>query len=305
MSQTNFYDVLGIQENADQDTIKKAYRSLAKKHHPDKGGDDEVFKKVSEAYDVLGDESKRHQYDHQRKNPFSNMGGGGHNPFEDMFNMFGGQPKRRNAPEKVVNINVTTIESYLGSDKEISYRRKHMCSDCNGAGGEKSHCNMCSGSGVIVQRMGNGMFIQMVQTQCPSCNGQGFSYTRACHSCKGNCGIEKNETIKIKLPHGIDDGQFLRLQGKGDYNNGIYGNLVIRIKVVPENNFEKFGNDLIYNKYLNLDDLKGDSFILPHPSGELSVKFPPVFDTSVPLRVKSKGFNGGELYVKLFVKFTR
>ncbi len=180
-----------------------------------------------------------------------------------------------------------------------------MCGDCNGSGGERNHCNVCNGSGVVVQKMSNGMMVQMIQTVCNHCNGQGFIYIKTCNTCRGNCSVEKNENIKIKLPHGIDDGQFLRLQGKGDFHNGIYGNLVVRIKVIPENNFEKFGNDLIYNKFLNLDDIKKDSFILPHPNGELSVKFPPVFDSSVPLRVKSKGFNGGELYIKLFVKFTR
>jgi molecular chaperone DnaJ len=304
MSQTNYYDVLGVQENADQDTIKKAYRSLAKKHHPDKGGNDETFKKVSEAYDVLGDDNKRQHYDNQRKNPFGDMGSG-FNPFGDMFNMFGGQQKRRGAPEKVIDIMVTTIESYLGSDKEILYKRKHMCGDCNGSGGERNHCNVCNGSGVVVQKMSNGMMVQMIQTVCNHCNGKGFVYIKTCNTCRGNCSVEKNENIKIKLPHGIDDGQFLRLQGKGDFHNGIYGNLVVRIKVTPENNFEKFGNDLIYNKFLNLDDIKKESFILPHPNGELSVKFPLIFDSSVPLRVKSKGFNGGELYIKLFVKFTR
>ena len=303
--QTNYYDVLGVQEDSNQDTIKKAYRSLAKKHHPDKGGNSEMFKKVSEAYDVLGDESKRQNYDNQRRNPFGGMGGDGFNPFGDMFNMFGGQPKRRGAPEKVIEINVTTIESYLASDKEINYNRKHMCGDCNGGGGDRAHCNVCNGTGIIVQRMGNGMFIQMVQSQCNHCAGKGYVYSKTCNTCRGNCSVDKVDKIKIKLPHGIDDGQFLRLQGKGDFYNGIYGNLVIRIKVVPENNFEKFGDDLIYNKFLNLDDLKQESFILPHPNGELSVKFPPVIDTSIPLRVKSKGFNGGELYIKMFVKFTR
>jgi molecular chaperone DnaJ len=231
--------------------------------------------------------------------------GSGFNPFGDMFNMFGGQQKRRGAPEKVIDIMVTTIESYLGSDKEILYKRKHMCGDCNGSGGERNHCNVCNGSGVVVQKMSNGMMVQMIQTVCNHCNGKGFVYIKTCNTCRGNCSVEKNENIKIKLPHGIDDGQFLRLQGKGDFHNGIYGNLVVRIKVTPENNFEKFGNDLIYNKFLNLDDIKKESFILPHPNGELSVKFPLIFDSSVPLRVKSKGFNGGELYIKLFVKFTR
>lgn len=305
MSQTNYYDVLGVQENADQDTIKKAYRSLAKKHHPDKGGDDETFKKVSEAYDVLSDESKRQQYDNQRRNPFGDMGGGGFNPFGDMFNMFGGQQKRRGAPEKVIDIMVTVIESYLGVDKNITYPRKHSCGDCNGSGGERLHCNVCNGIGVIVQRMGNGMFVQMVQSQCNNCNGRGYNLVKVCHTCKGNGNVEKLETINIKLPHGIDDGQFIRVQGKGDYHNGIYGNLIIRSKVTSVDNFEKFGDDLIYNKYFTIEDLKNESFIVPHPNGNLSIKFPPVFDSSLPLRVKSKGFNGGELYIKQFVKFTR
>ena len=306
--QTSYYDVLGVQVNSDQDTIKKAYRSLAKKHHPDKGGNDEMFKKVSEAYDVLGDESKRQQYDNQRRNPFSNNGGrgGGHNPFEDMFNMFGQQrPKQRSAPEKIIDILINPIESYNAVEKHITYERKHMCGDCQGKGGDRNHCNHCNGSGVIIQKMGTGMFIQMVQSHCNACNGQGFTYTKVCNTCKGSCTVNKTETISIKLPHGIDDGQFLRVHGKGDFHSGMYGNLVIRTKVKNTDNFEKFADDLIYNKYFDLNELKSDSFIVPHPSGDLSVKLPKVFDTSVPLRVKSKGYNNGELYIKMAVKFTR
>ena len=302
--QTNYYDILGVQENADQETIKKAYRTLAKKHHPDKGGNDETFKKVSEAYDVLGDESKRQHYDNQKRNPFGDMGGG-FSPFGDMFNMFGGQQSRRGVPDKIIDIIVTVIDSYIGSDKEINYPRKHMCGGCNGSGGDRNHCNVCNGTGVIVQRMGNGMFVQMVQTQCNHCGGKGFTLTNTCNTCSGAGTTEKIDKIKIKLPHGVDDGQFIKVQGKGDFHNGIYGNLIIRIRITPVNNFEKFGDDLIYNKYFTLDELKGESFIIPHPNGDLSVKLPPVFDTSVPLRIKSKGFNGGELYVKQHVKFTR
>lgn len=308
MSQTNYYDVLGVQENADQDTIKKAYRSLAKKHHPDKGGNDEMFKKVSEAYDVIGDDNKRKQYDNQRQNPFHNTGGGGgFNPFGDMFDMFNGRQRQRQrtVPDKIIDILISPIESYNAVDKHIKYQRKHMCVDCHGNGGDRQHCGACNGSGIITQRIGTGMFIQMVQSHCNACNGNGYTFTRVCGGCKGSCTIEKMDSISVKLPHGIDDGQFLKVQGRGDFNSGIYGNLIIRVKVKNSDNFEKFGDDLIYNKFLNLDELKVDSFLVPHPSGDLSIKMPPVFDTSVPLRVKSKGYNNGELYIKLFVKFTR
>ena len=222
-----------------------------------------------------------------------------------MFNMFNNRPKQRTVPDKIIDILVTPIESYKAVDKHITYQRKHMCNGCHGNGGDRQHCNACNGSGVITQRIGTGMFIQMVQSHCNACNGQGYTYTRVCNSCKGSCTTEKSETISIKLPHGIDDGQFLKVHGKGDFHSGMYGNLIIRVKVKNDNNFEKFGDDLIFNKYFTLDELKIDSFVVPHPSGDLSIKMPPVFDTSVPLRVKSKGFNNGELYIKLFVKFTR
>jgi molecular chaperone DnaJ len=114
--------------------------------------------------------------------------------------------------------------------------------------------------------------------------------------------------MSIKLPHGVDDGQFFKLQGKGDYINGMYGNLVMRVRITPENNFEKSGNDLVYNAYFNLEELQKDSFDIPHPDGNINIKVPTEFDTSKPLRVKSKGFNTngvGDLFVKLFVKFKK
>jgi molecular chaperone DnaJ len=180
-----------------------------------------------------------------------------------------------------------------------------MCGDCNGQGGDRQTCQHCHGNGFITQRIGTGMFVQMVQSHCNACNGQGYSYTRVCHTCNGATTQDKIETLSVKLPHNVDDGQFLKLQGKGDYRNGIYGNLILRVRVTPENDFEKFGDDLIYNKYFDLDGLKTESFEVPHPNGPLAIKMPPTFDTSKPLRVKSKGFNNGDLFIKLFVRFTR
>ena len=309
MSTESYYDILGVSDAATQDEIKKAYRKKAVEHHPDKGGDEQLFKKISEAYDTIGDEGKRRQYDAQKNNPFG--GGGGFNPFEDFFSQFGGRQQRQQrpqAPDKVINMDVTVIESYLGVEKTINYSRKHACNTCNGSGGDRATCSRCQGQGFITVRMGNGMFIQMVQQACDVCHGQGSMLTRRCGSCNGQGTRSEMESVSFKLPYGTDNGQFYRMNDLGDYHNGVYGNLVIKVNLMNTDNFEKMGNDLVYNSFLNLEDLKKNSVGVPHPDGEIRVNFPLEFDSSKPLRVKSKGFkNGGQgdLYVKLFVKFKR
>lgn len=306
MSMDNFYNTIGVNETATQDEIKKAYRKLAIEHHPDKGGDENKFKKISEAYDTLGDEIKRSQYDNQRQNPFNNMGGGGFNPFEDLFKGAFHTQRRRTVPDKVIEVQISALESFIAGDKVISYSRQHMCNDCVGQGGDRDTCNVCNGDGFIVQKIGGSMFSQVVRQTCNKCKGNGFSYKKTCGTCHGQTTRSETESIKIKLPHGIDDGQFLRLQGKGDYKDGMYGNLVIRVKVISENNFEKLGDDLIYNAYFDLDGLRSDNLEIPHPQGNISIKLPTQFDTSKPLRVKSKGYNNvGDMFVKLFVRFNR
>ena len=306
MSMDNFYNTIGVNETATQDEIKKAYRKLAIEHHPDKGGDENKFKKISEAYDTLGDEIKRSQYDNQRQNPFNNMGGGGFNPFEDLFKGAFHTQRRRTVPDKIIEVQISALESFIAGDKVISYSRQHMCNDCVGQGGDRDTCNVCNGDGFIVQKIGGSMFSQVVRQTCNKCKGNGFSYKKTCGTCHGQTTRSETESIKIKLTNGIDDGQFLRLQGKGDYKDGMYGNLVIRVKVISENNFEKLGDDLIYNAYFDLDGLRSDNLEIPHPQGNISIKLPTQFDTSKPLRVKSKGYNNvGDMFVKLFVRFNR
>lgn len=308
MNESSFYDILGVNENATAEEIKKVYRKLAVEHHPDKGGDEEKFKKISEAYDILGDEEKRRKYDHQRKNPFSNMGGGGFNPFEDLFNTFNQGQRRQTVPDKVVDLELNVFESYNGVDKSINYNRKHSCKSCSSTGGERKTCSKCQGQGFVTLRVGNGMFVQMVRQTCDVCNGEGSQIINKCMVCNGNGTISEFETISVNIPSGADEGQFYKLQGKGDFHRGIYGNLILKIKIVPYNNFEKSLNDLVYNAYLNLEEIQKDTITIPHPEGDISVNLPKTFDTSKPLRLKSKGFKGtpnGDLYVKLFVKFER
>jgi molecular chaperone DnaJ len=297
----NLYEILGVNENATSDEIKKTYRKLAMEHHPDKGGDEEKFKKISEAYDTLGDDNKRGQYDNQRKNPFGNM-------FDDFFNNGFHTQRKTSAPEKVINVEIGAIESFLSVEKVIEYDRKLKCDTCSGHGGERQRCQGCNGSGFNVITMGSGFFKQVIRQPCNMCRGVGEVYKKVCGTCNGATTTTKKETIKIKIPHGIGEGQFLRLQGKGDYHNGHNGNLIIRVFVVPEKNFEKRENNLIYQTFLDLNDLTKDSIEIPHPNGKISIKIPNEFDSTKPLRVKSKGYSLdglGDLIINLNVRFKR
>jgi molecular chaperone DnaJ len=300
----NLYEILGVSENSTADEIKKAYRKLAMEHHPDKGGDEEKFKKISEAYDVLGDENKRTQYDNRGKNPF----GGFNNMFEEFFNNGFHTQRKTNVPEKVINLEIGAIESFLGVEKTIEYERNTKCDTCNGSGGERQKCGGCNGTGFSIITMGSGFFKQVLRQPCNSCRGVGEIYKKVCNSCGGTTTNKNKEIIKIKLPHGIGEGQFLRLQNKGDFYNGMYGNLILRVFVQPENNFEKRENNLVYQSYLDLSDLTKDNIEIPHPSGKISIKLPNEFDSTKPLRVKSKGYSTdtlGDLIIYLNVRFKR
>ena len=307
MSGADYYEVLGVNKSSTQEEIKKAYRKMAIEHHPDKGGSEDNFKKITEAYEVLGDENKKLSYDNKGNNPFEHFNGGGHNPFEDMFgNMFYNK-RKKTVPDKIIEISLSVVESYLGAEKTISYLRNFKCDGCNGSGGDRTMCSSCGGQGFTIIRTGTGLFVQIVRQICQQCKGVGQIVHKKCFKCNGLSIIPKMDQVNIQIPHGVDDGNFFRMEEKGDYIQGMYGNLVIKIKIISENNFEKHGNDLIYNAFLNYNQLKDDSISIPHPSGQMLIKLPQEFDTSKPLRIKSKGFqNGsGDLYVKLFVKFDR
>jgi len=305
MNTENLYEILDVAENATQDEIKKKYRKLAKENHPDAGGNEEKFKKISLAYDVLGDGQKRREYDQNKNNPY----GQGFN-FNDLYNSMFGQRSQQQKPVHTSNITVPVgvLSSFRGGKQTLTYRRQTKCDPCNGTGGEKISCPTCNGSGVVIRQIGTGMFVQIVQTACESCLGKGFKFKEVCHICVGNSSNTEMKTLDISLPHGVDNGQFLKLTGRGDYRNGINGDLIIRIDLKPENNFDKIGNNLIYNAYMTLEDLKEGTINVPHPDGLLSVKLPNNIDTSIPLRVKLKGFKletVGDLIVNQFVKYKR
>jgi molecular chaperone DnaJ len=306
MNIDNYYKTLGVEETATQEDIKKKYRNLAKENHPDAGGNEETFKKISTAYDVLGDEQKRHQYDQQRKSPF----GSSHN-FNDVFNnMFGGRKNTgsRHVHTSNITVNIGTIDSYKGGKHTLSYRRQAACDPCNGTGGDKKVCNFCGGTGSAVKQFGNGSFFQLIQVSCETCQGKGYFMVNPCFLCDGNGSKTEMKTLEISLPHGVDNGQFLRVNEMGDFKNGTYGDLVVRIELKPQDRFSKVGNHLVYDAFMNLEDLSSGNINVPHPDGDLTIKLPKNIDTSIPLRVKSKGFkleSVGDLIVNQHVRYQR
>jgi molecular chaperone DnaJ len=304
----DYYKILEVEENASDEDIKKSYRSLSKRFHPDVNPDGaEKFKEINEAYEVLGNGEKRQQYNQRKNNPYAGSN------FEDMFSqMFGGggngfrqQPRRKSAPDKIVRVQISPVESFLGTDKTINYFRDVHCNSCGGAGGEQQACHTCGGVGYQVKTFGTGFMVQQVRTVCNTCGGRGYTLVHKCYYCDGRGTKPNTHEIKINIPVGADSGQFLKLQDAGDFKNGEYGDLLIQIEVVPKDGFEKMNNDLIYSLTLDIQGIQQDKFTIPHPDGELVVQAPKIIDTSKPLRLRGKGFLDGDMYLKLILKYER
>ncbi len=302
----DYYKILEVDENSTDEEIKKSYRSLSKKYHPDVNPNgDEKFKEISEAYEVLSNKEKRDNYNNQKSNPFRGT------DYEDIFSQMFGQNnfrsnvRRKNAPDKIIKVQITPIESFLGSDKEINYTKDNHCSVCNGSGGERQTCGDCKGQGFHIKAFGTGFMVQQVRTSCNTCGGRGYTLVHKCYGCDGRGTKTGVNSVNIKLPQGIDNGQYLKLENIGDFRNGEYGDLVIQVEMINSDGFEKMNDDLIYNLFLDLDQIKSDKYKIPHPTGELIVAAPKLFDSSKPLRLRGKGYHGGDMYVKLNVKFER
>ena len=302
----DYYKILEVEENSSDDDIKKSYRTLSKKYHPDMNPDGaDKFKEIAEAYEVLGDKTKRAQYNNSKSNPYAGT------PFQDIFNsMFTQQNNpnfrhRKSVPDKIIKLQVTPIESYKGVDKTLYYVRDLGCNICNGSGGDQQLCTTCNGAGFQIKQFGTGFMVQQVRTQCQTCGGKGYTLIHKCYYCDGRGTKPTSNEVKITLPLGVDSGQYLKLQDLGDYRNGEFGDLIVQIEVINKDGYEKINNDLIYNLTLNLDEIQQDKFLIPHPDGNLNMDAPKVFDTSRPLRLKGKGYTGGDMYVKLNVKFER
>ena len=269
MGSESYYDVLGIPRNATETDIKKAYRNLAKKYHPDvckEPGADEKFKSINEAYAVLSDYSKRRQYDQLGHENFTNAskgsyggpGGGGFNAdfsgFGDIFDSFFGSGGRRAGPQQgddlLMRIQITLEDAVFGAQKEIEVMHTEQCSTCNGTGsstGKTVPCPKCGGTGQI-KHVRNSIFGQMVTAApCPNCNGRGKMPESPCKSCGGTGRTKVLRKVTVHIPPGIDTGMRLRMEGYGEA--GEYGapngDLYIEVRVASNPKFERENDNLV------------------------------------------------------------
>ena len=299
----NYYEVLGVDEKATQEDIKKAYRKLSKQYHPDVNPNgEEKFKEIAEAYDNIGEENKRREYDNKKNNPFDI-----HSMFEQMVNR--GANRQPNAPDKIIDLVLTPLDSFFGVNKDIEYNFYLKCNPCDGSGGEKTTCVGCGGRGVITQIIGTGMFRQQIQMTCNSCGGHGSTLKTRCNTCMGNGVTSSTEKLNIDIPKNVDNGDHMRIKTRGDYyqQQRMRGDLILRVVLNNSDSFEKMGLDLILKKKLDVMDLiMMDDLEVEHPEGNLKIKMPQNFDTDKPLRMANKGYsteiNRGNFYVKLSVK---
>lgn len=305
MAQKDYYELLGVSREASQDDIKKAYRKLAMKYHPDRNPNDkeaeEKFKEISEAYEVLSDEKKRKQYD-QFGHAGGQAGGGGFQGFENMDDIFesfgdifgdifgggaGGRKQRRKAgpvPRRghdlAHNMSITLKEAFLGTKKDVTYYHFVACDTCNASGtssGKKPQtCPDCNGLGQ--QQFRHGIFAY-AQT-CTRCHGEGFIISDPCRTCNGQSRVQKYDTISVNIPSGVFDGAELRVPEKGDA--GIYGgssgDLIIRLHVMEDKKFSRSGDDiectvsltypqLVFGAHVEIENIDGSKESIKVPKG--------------------------------------
>lgn len=330
----DYYDILGVSKDASQDEIKSSYRKLAKKYHPDVSSEKDAeakFKEIQEAYSVVGDETKRKQYDQYGSSAFDGSAGGfggGFQGFEgfggagfdfsDIFdNIFGGGfggGRSRNGPtrgsDQLMRINLSFEEAVYGTEKEITLEVSDNCSECSGKGGigEKT-CPECHGSGTITQEQRSlfGSFVS--QTTCPKCSGKGKVYDNKCKSCGGAGKKTTDKTIVINIPKGVDTGDRLRMSGKGEAgrNGGPNGDLYLEFIVSDHEFYKRDGNDILLKVPITLTEAAlGAKIDIPTIYGNVKLTIPSGTNSLDKHRLKGKGVesNGkkGDMYVIIDVR---
>ena len=347
MAKRDYYEVLGVDKNASADDIKRAYRKLAVKYHPDKNPDnkeaEEKFKEAAEAYSVLSDADKKARYDQfghagvEGAGPdfsggFGNLNdilndlfggafGGGFGGFGGFGGGFGGtrggqrQQRVYRGRDIRVRVKLTLEEIAKGVEKEISIEKSVPCTECGGKGAKNSSdiktCSACNGTGQV-QRVANSIFGQTVTySTCQQCGGEGKVITNPCRNCGGTGLVRKRETIKVKIPAGVEAGMQLTIQGEGHAakNNGINGDLLVVIEEQEHQDLKREGNNLYYTKVISLPDaILGAEVEVPCLDGPYKIKVDAGTQSGTVVRLRNKGLptvNGyggtGDMYVKFAV----
>ena len=347
MAKRDYYEVLGVDKNASADEIKKAYRKMAIKYHPDKNPGDkeaeEKFKEAAEAYSVLSDADKKARYDQfghagvEGAGPdfsggFGNLNdilndlfggafGGGFGGFGGFGSGFGGsrsgqrQQRVYRGRDIRVRVKLTLEEIAKGVEKEISIEKNVPCTECGGKGAKNSSdiktCPGCQGSGQV-QRVVNSFLGQTVTySTCQQCGGEGKIISNPCRSCAGTGLVRKRETIKVKIPAGVEAGMQLTLQGEGHSakNNGINGDLLVVIEETEHPHLKREGNNLYYTKVISVvDAMLGAEVTVPCLDGDYKIKIDQGTQSGEVVRLRGRGLpsvNGyggtGDLYVKIAV----
>ena len=336
----DYYDVLGVGKSADASEIKKAYRKLAMKYHPDKNPGDkeaeEKFKEINEAYEVLSDETKRRNYDqfgHEGVNGqgfggAGGFGGQGFGGFDDIFgdifgDMFGGgfgggSRQRRRGPERGADIkqriSISFEEAAFGKKVQVKINRSEECDQCHGSGAKpgtsKKTCPTCHGSGQV-QSVQRTPFGNIASTRtCSTCNGEGEVIDSPCTKCHGKGSIRKTKTIEVDVPAGIDAGQMIKLSGQGEVGEkgGPRGDLYIIVNVQKHEIFTREGYDVYIEMPIRFTQAAlGDKLEVPTLDGKVSYNLPEGTQTGTVFRLREKGIpklrsnSRGDQYVKVII----
>ena len=315
----DFYEVLGVEKNASEGDLKNAFRSLARKYHPDRSTEDgaeDKFKEIQEAYAVLSDQEKRAQYDRFGHNgpggsPFGGFGGGGGfninledilggDFFSSMFGGGGGRSSRRRGNDIRIRHTVSLQDIYSGSSEEVELELPTPCDACDGTGaegGETQTCPDCNGQGRVRMRQQVGPFVQDVVRECPTCNGAGQTAANTCSPCDGTGQTMKMTTLRFSIPAGTEEGTRLRMRGRGQpapKGKGQQGDLFIEIEVEEHPWFERSGPDLIMSLPLGYADLVlGTTVSLDHLDGKnLTIKVPAGTNSGDTLEIRKRGLPG-------------
>ena len=343
MAKRDYYEVLGVEKSASADEIKKAYRKLAVKYHPDKNPGnkeaEEKFKEAAEAYSVLSDADKKAKYDQfghagvdgagpDFSGGFGNLNdilndlfggafGGGFGGFGGFGGGFGGGQRRERVyrgRDIRVRVKLTLEEIARGVEKEISIEKNVPCPDCGGRGARNSSdiktCPACNGTGQV-QRVVNSFLGQTVTySTCQQCGGEGKIISNPCHTCSGTGLVRQRESIKVKIPAGVEAGMQMTVQGEGHAakNNGINGDLLVVIEEQEHPDFRREGSNLLYTKVISVvDAMLGCEVEIPCLDGKQKVRVEPGTQSGTVTRLRGKGlpsvnsYGTGDLYVKIAV----